>query len=124
MRCLVGVTAQKIKFSIKDFFNKCDQTPRKLGNQSLRLKKYLMENFIFCAVSEFWDDQDISTGSPYVAIFFLFDISQNSKNGLILIKQHLISQLLQTKPIVYQILRAENLGLTGSEILMKKLAAP
>ena len=83
-----------------------------------------MENFIFCAVSDFWDDQDISTGSPYVAIFFLFDISQNSKNDLILIKQHLISQLLQTKPIVYQILRAETLGLTGSEILMKKPAAP
>ena len=31
-----------MKFSIKDFFNKCDQIRRKL-------KKSLMENFIFCA---------------------------------------------------------------------------
>ena len=36
-------TAQKIKFSIKDFFSKYDQIRRKL-------KKSLMENFIFCAV--------------------------------------------------------------------------
>ena len=33
-----------MKFSIKDFFNKCDQIRRKL-------KKSLMENFVFCAVT-------------------------------------------------------------------------
>ena len=33
---------KKTKFSIKDFFSKCDQIRR--------LKKSLMENFIFCAV--------------------------------------------------------------------------
>ena len=38
------ITAQKMKFSIKDFFSKCDQICRKL------LKKPLMENFIFCAM--------------------------------------------------------------------------
>ena len=38
-------TAQKIKFSIKDFFSKCDQIHR-----SHLLKKSLMENFIFWAV--------------------------------------------------------------------------
>ena len=32
-----------MKFSIKDFFSKCDQIRRKM-------KKPLMENFIFCAV--------------------------------------------------------------------------
>ena len=40
----VDITAQKMKFSIKDFFNICDQI------RSL-LKKCLMENFIFlCSV--------------------------------------------------------------------------
>ena len=43
-------TAQKMKFSIKDFFSKCDQTARKLRIQSNLIKKSLMENFIFCAV--------------------------------------------------------------------------
>ena len=43
-------TTQKIKFSIKDFFSKCDQIRRKLWIWSYLLKKSLMENFIFCAV--------------------------------------------------------------------------
>ena len=44
-------TAQKMKFFIKDFFSKCDQIRRKLRIWSHLLKKSLMENFIFCAVS-------------------------------------------------------------------------
>ena len=43
-------TAQKMKFSIKDFFIKYDQIRRKLRIWSHLLKKSLMENFIFCAV--------------------------------------------------------------------------
>ena len=43
---------QKIKFSIKDFFSKCDQIRRKLRIWSHLLKKSLMENFIFCAVPQ------------------------------------------------------------------------
>ena len=46
------VTAQKMKFSIEDFFSKCDQIPRKLRIWSHLLKKSLMENFIFCAVTD------------------------------------------------------------------------
>ena len=38
-------------FSIRDFFSKCDQIRRKMRNWSHLLKKSLMENFIFCAVS-------------------------------------------------------------------------
>ena len=43
-----------MKFSIKDFFSKCDQI-RSFFRSSLRiwshlLEKSLMENFIFCAV--------------------------------------------------------------------------
>ena len=43
-------TAQKMKFSSKDFFSKYDQTRSFLGIWSHLLKKSLMENFIFCAV--------------------------------------------------------------------------
>ena len=44
-------TAQKMKFSIKDFFSKCEQIRRKLRIWSRLLKKSLIENFIFCVVS-------------------------------------------------------------------------
>ena len=43
-------TAQKMKFSMKDFFSKFDQIRRKLRIWSHLLKKSLMENIIFCAV--------------------------------------------------------------------------
>ena len=43
-------TAQKMRFSIKDFFSKNDQIRRKLRIWSHLLKKSLNENFIFCAV--------------------------------------------------------------------------
>ena len=50
--CLgVAFTAQKMKFSIKDFFSKYDQIRKKLRIWSHLLKKCLMENLIFCAVS-------------------------------------------------------------------------
>ena len=43
-------TAQKLKFSITDFFSKYDQIRRKLRICSHLLKKSVLENFIFCAV--------------------------------------------------------------------------
>ena len=58
LQTLVPDTAQKMKFSIKDFFSKCDQICGNLGIWSHLLKKSLMENFIFCAVKFF----------PYVLI--------------------------------------------------------
>ena len=39
-----------MKFSIKDFFSKCDQIRGFLWIWSHLLKKLLMENFIFCSV--------------------------------------------------------------------------
>ena len=42
--------AQKMKFSIKDFFRKCEQIRSFLRIWSYLQKKSLMENFIFCAV--------------------------------------------------------------------------
>ena len=47
---LTQCTAQKMKFSIKDYFSKCDQIRSFLRIWSHLLKKSLMENFIFCAV--------------------------------------------------------------------------
>ena len=44
-------TAQEMKFSIKDFFGKCDQICSFLRIWSHLLKKSLMENFIFSAVN-------------------------------------------------------------------------
>ena len=43
-------TAQKMKFSIKDFSSKGDQIRRKLRIWSHLLKESLMENFIFSSV--------------------------------------------------------------------------
>ena len=42
--------AQKMKFSITDFFSKSDQIRRKLRIWSHLRKKFVMENFIFCVV--------------------------------------------------------------------------
>ena len=44
-------TTQKMKFPIKGFFSKCDQIRSFLRICSQILKKSLIENFIFCAVS-------------------------------------------------------------------------
>ena len=46
----IHFTTQKMKFSIQNFFSKCDQIRRKLRIWAHLLKKSLMENFIFCAV--------------------------------------------------------------------------
>ena len=46
---LLNITAEKMKFSIKNFFNKCDQI-YSLRFWSHFLKKSLMENFIVCTV--------------------------------------------------------------------------
>ena len=62
IRMLPGLsvfTAQKMKFSIMDFFSKCNQIRRFLWNWSHLLKKSLMENLIFCAVS--WFRKKLST---------------------------------------------------------------
>ena len=50
MALLTENTAQKMKFSIKDFFSKYDQIHSFQQIWSHLLKKSLMENFIFSAV--------------------------------------------------------------------------
>ena len=62
-------TTQKMKFSIKDFFSKCDQIRWKLRIWSHLLKKFIMENFIFYAV---------------FVLTFAFVLDRGSKKCLIL----------------------------------------
>ena len=52
--CKKEHTKQKIKFSMKDFFSKCDQIRSFLQISLHLLKKSLMENFIFCAKTSFF----------------------------------------------------------------------
>ena len=40
-----------MKFSIKDFFSKCDQIRSKLPFWSYLQKESLIENFVFCALA-------------------------------------------------------------------------
>ena len=50
---LTSINAQKMKFAIKDSFSKCDQIHSFLRIWSHLLKESLMENFVFCAGSEY-----------------------------------------------------------------------
>ena len=52
-------SAQKMKFSFKDFFSKCDKIRRKLQIWSHLLKKSLMENLFFCGVHLFQFQEDL-----------------------------------------------------------------
>ena len=47
---LAAYTVQNIKFSFKDFFCKGDQIHSFMGIWSNLLKKFLIENCIFCAL--------------------------------------------------------------------------
>ena len=64
--CYEISTAQKMKFSSKDFFSKCDQIRFFLQISSHLLKKPLIENFIFCAVLKLF----YITFESYFFVFF------------------------------------------------------
>ena len=73
-------TAQKMKFSIKDFFSKCDQIRSLMQIWSHLLKKSLMGNFIFFSDPTLFLWQ--KTISPFLWLFkylspYKFDRSLN-----------------------------------------------
>ena len=72
LRFVVSVTAQKMKFFIKEFFSKCDQIRRNLRIWSHLLKKSLMENFIFCAVYIFWFKSVRGWSIPILKKYFAY----------------------------------------------------
>ena len=61
------LSAQKMTLSIKEYFSKFDQNRRKLRIWSHVLKKSLMKNFIFCAVS-ILDTHFVSSASTFLTI--------------------------------------------------------
>ena len=90
-------TAQKMKFSIKDFFSKCDQIRRKLRIWSHLLKKFVMENFIFCVVKKMtW--LLFGRGSPqwndYCSVLVFFNL-RSIKLVKILFNWRIYSLILQ-----------------------------
>ena len=66
-----------MKFSIKDFFNQCDHIRSFLQIWSYLLKKFSMENFIFCALKcvDFipfqFTDLQVGLCKEYINIFFV-----------------------------------------------------
>ena len=64
-----------MKFSIKDFFSKCDQIRSKVRILSYLLKKSLMENFIFL-----WEICSEATFEPLTALASLCEINLHELN--------------------------------------------
>ena len=86
-----------MKFSIKDFFSKCDQISRNLRIWSHLLKKSLMENFIFCAVIEFLG---VTLDSLIMTLTIPEKkVSKVQKQSLELLQKTQVSILELTKPI-------------------------
>ena len=79
-----------MKFSIKDFFGKCDQIRSLLQIWSNLLKKSLMENFIFCAVS---------VGSTVLKIIQdrAMDINSSMNNPMVFPSEALVSIIPTSK---------------------------
>ena len=69
-------TAQKMNFSMKDFFSKCHQICRKLWIWSHLLKKSLLENFIFCAVIL---ECSLSLSHTRMLLFIFYNVGRSSK---------------------------------------------
>ena len=77
------VTAQKIKFSVNDFFSKCEQVRSFLRICSHLLKKSLTEHFIFlCSVFRKKLSQISFKNSSKSGFFSTLQTSKNTIRGL------------------------------------------
>ena len=72
------VTAQNMKFSIKDFFSNCDQIHSFLRIWSHLLKKSIIENFIFWAVKVVWHRWRLWSSSSSVLLLYIILSSYHS----------------------------------------------
>ena len=77
-------TAQKMKFSIIDFFGKRDQIRNFLRIWSYLLRKFLMENFTFCAV-KFGKNKIMTTKKPSYLLMNNVDEIQFCINSIIIL---------------------------------------
>ena len=104
MRNLQSYTGQKMKFSIRHFFCKCDQIRNFLRIWSHLLKKSVMENFIFCAVKHSTLDalQSSKYASEYQSInsSALLNVSGNSLLGNMLIVRKLAPLVFLKTPVL------------------------
>ena len=74
--------AQKMKFSIKDYFRKCDDIPSFLRIWSHLLKKSLMKNFIFCEVQVIFQDFSITDRSGCCQVPLIYVVKEVTLNEL------------------------------------------
>ena len=63
-----------MRFSIKDFFCKCDQIPSFLRIWSHLLNKYLIENFVFCAVLQVLEQEIIGIIKVICYLFIMLKL--------------------------------------------------
>ena len=59
------MAAHKIKFSIKDFFSKCDQIRRFPADLVTFTEEIIKENFIFYVVSSTLNDELVENSVPF-----------------------------------------------------------
>ena len=84
-----------MKFSIREFFSKCDQIRSFLRIWSYLLKKSFIENFIFCGVSlvpTIPKKEDQSSFSFDCTTYYLI-LQQNIHTSLSTLKQDLLENL-------------------------------
>ena len=93
----IVITAQKMKFSIKDFFSKCDQVRSFLRIWSHLLLKSLKENFIF-----------VQCIANYNTTTTDMDIDFNTMQPLILLKQRLLLQRFSRSKILFETISRNN----------------
>ena len=88
--CKIEHTAQEMTFSMRDFLSKCDQIRSFLLICSHLLKKSLMGNFIFCAVTPFFKNTSVwllLTGKHLCwSLFLILSILKNICERLLLWK--------------------------------------
>ena len=72
-------TAQSVKFSIKDFFSKCEQICNFLRIWSHLLKKSLTENFFFCAEWSLSKRENISSFQSNITFLYPLKTSENHR---------------------------------------------
>ena len=76
-----------MKFSIKDFFSKCDQIRSFLRIWPHLLKKSLMENFIFCAVNS-CNNNSANNEVNTLKLFYFFNRSKCPSSSLSVVAQN------------------------------------
>ena len=88
----MAITAQKMKFSIKDFFSKFYQIPSFLRIWSHLLKKPLMINFIFCAV-HMSSEKLFLTGVWSLCLPYMSEVKTTEKHSVKIFRHNRLNNL-------------------------------